>query len=252
MTDGPTHLRISPPVAEPPIGVSTLTVDLGAFLATAREVGFDACLLLLTMRALSLRSGGFVALKEVSWVLGARVGEILKWLAALEGAGLCVWHAQGATVSLEIASTETERTLFGPDDAPGVLHRLPSHWFVRILPLAGRKAFLTYLYLRSRERLSGLTAPLTVGMIARSTGQSAREAERSLRRLRRRSLSASAGGHGKFILTDPPPLSPFERTYLKWLASGALPPTRAAQLRLLAWFVLSLAAAAFVLSASLL
>ncbi len=240
MTDGLTHLRISAPGTEAPIGVSTLTVDLGTFLATAREVGFDPLLLLLTMRALALRGSGNIPLRELRWILGTSIGETLRWLVALEGAGLCVWQASGATVSLEIASTETERTLFGPDDEPGVLHRIPTHWFVRTLPLVGRKAFLTYLYLRSRERLAGLTAPLTIGMIARSSGQSPRETERSLRRLRRRGLSASAGGHGRFILTDPPPLTAFERTYLKWLSAGAIPPTRAGRIRLLLWFVVPL------------
>jgi hypothetical protein len=246
MPERPSRIRIARASTEAPIGLSTLTVDLGTFLATAREIGFDPGLLLLTMRALALRSGGAVPLQEVGWVLGAQTPEILRWLVALEGSGLCVWQAHGATVSLEIASTETERTLFGPDDAPGVLHRIPTHWFVRMLPLVGRRAFLTYLYLRSRERLAGLTAPLTIGMIARSSGQSPREAERSLRVLQRRGLSASAGGHGRFILTDPPPLSAVERTYLRWLASGAIPPTRAGRVRLLLWFVLPLALVAGV------
>ena len=251
MTERPTRIRIAPAATEAPIGLSTLTVDLGAFLATAREIGFDPGLLLLTTRALGVRSGGSMALKDLRWVLGAEIGEILRWLTALEGSGLCVWQANGTTVTLEIASTETERTLFGPDDAPGVLHRLPTHWFVRMLPLVGRRAFLTYLYLRSRERLSGLTAPLTIGMIARSSGQSPREAERSLRRLQRRGLSASAGGHGRFVLTDPPPLSAFERTYLRWLSAGAIPPTRGGRIRLLVWCVVPVAALALFLYAAL-
>ena len=252
MRDENLHLRISPPVGEPPIGVSTLTVDLGAFLATAREVGFDAGLLLLTMRALAVRSGGRIPVKELSWVLGARFVEIIRWLVALEGAGLCVWHSHGATVSLEISSMETERTLFGPDDAPGVLHRLPVFWFSRTLPLLGRRAFLTYLYLRSHERLAGITEPLTIGSIGRSTGQSPREVEASLRRLQRHHLTGRVGRFGKYVLTDPPPLSAYQRWYLKWLAAGAIPATPRDRLRLLAWILVPTVVVALLLTAILL
>lgn len=232
MRDLPSYIRIARPVAEGPLGPSALAVDLGGFFATAREVGFDPALLLLTLRALMLRHPFGVPVHDLQWTLGAERREIFRWLGFLEDAGLATWQARANTVAVEVDATEAERTLFGPEDEPGVIHRVPARWFVRTLPLVGRRAFLAYLYLRSREHASGLTAPLTVGMVARASGQSARSAAKSLRRLRRAGLSADGGGHGRFVLTDPPPLSRLQRSYLRWLETGALPPTRAGRIRL--------------------
>ena len=250
MPDVPAHLRLVHQVPEGRLGLTALRVDLGAFLATARTVGVDAGLLLLTVRARALRAGGSVPLRDLGWTLGASERQLRRWLAALETSGLCVWHRSGSSVSLEVASTETERTLFGPDDAPGVIHLVPTHWFVRTLPLLGRRAFLAYLYLRSRERAAGLTEPLTVGAVARACDlPSARQTERALRRLTRAGLIGPAGSRGRFVLADPPPLSRWQRTYLSWLASGALPPTPAGRLTLvLGVAVPLLAALALVLS----
>ena len=211
---------------EKPLGLSAVSVDLGSFLATAREVGTDAGLLLLTVRALTLRRNAPIPLRELRWVLGATRRTIRRWLDALERSGLAVWHDDGGLLRLDVSSTETERTLFSPDDAPGVIHRIPTFWFVRTLPLVGRRAFLVYLYLRSRERAAGLTAPLTLGMVARACALPApRHAARALRRLRRAGLVMAAGGHGRFMLSDPPPLSRWERLLLSWMASGVFPAT---------------------------
>lgn len=211
---------------EKPLGLPALSVDLGSFLATAREVGMDAALLLLTARALTMRRHGPVTLAELRWVLGARRRTIRRWLNALERSGLAVWHDDGGVLRIDVASMETERTLFSPDDAPGVIHRLPTFWFVRTLPLVGRRAFLVYLYLRSRERAAGLTAPLTLGMVARACAlRSAGSSAWALRRLRRAGLVTVGGGHGRFMLTDPPPLTRWERTVLSWKASGVFPVT---------------------------
>lgn len=248
MRELPSYIRVARPIQEGAIGQSALTLDLGAFFATARDVGFDPALLLLTMRALMLRHPFGVPLAELSWVLGAERREILRWLTLLEDSGLAIWQARGTAIILEVAATETERTLFGPEDAPGALHRIPSHWFVRALPLVGRRAFLVYLYLRSRERLSGLTAPLTLGMIARASGQSAGGAKRSLARLRRTGLSADGGGHGRYVLTDPPPLTRLQRMYLRWLSAGALPPTRSGRVHLALWLALPLLVIVLALS----
>lgn len=219
-------LAISRLRAEKPLGLPAVSVDLGSFLATAREVGTDAGLLLLTVRALTMRHNGPVPLRELRWVLGASRHTIRKWLNALERSGLAVWHDEGGQLRLDVASTETERTLFSPDDAPGVMHRVPTFWFVRTLPLVGRRAFMVYLYLRSRERAAGLTAPLTLGMVVRACAlRRAASAAQALRRLRRAGLVTLAGGHGRFMLTDPPPLRRWERLVLAWLASGALPVT---------------------------
>lgn len=229
------HVRLVRPRREPDLGLRTVTVDLGSLLATGREIGMDAMLLLLTVRALALRRDGDVPLRELAWTLGAPRRAVLSWLQALERAGLAVWTGGDDTVTLEVASSETERTLFGPDDAPGVLHRLPTHWFVRTLPLLGRRAFTVYLYLRSRERAAGLTEPLTVGSIARACGlRGAFRTNLALRRLTRAGLVASGGSLGRFVLADPRPLTRWQRRYLAWLASGALPPTRAGRLLLLA------------------
>ena len=80
---------------EKPLGLSALSVDLGSFLATAREVGTDAGLLLLTVRALTVRRNAPIALKELCWVLGARRHAIRRWLDRLERSGLAVWHDDG-------------------------------------------------------------------------------------------------------------------------------------------------------------
>lgn len=232
MRDLPSYIRIARPAQEGPLGPAALAVDLGGFFATAREVGFDPALLLLTLRALMLRSPLGVPVRDLQWTLGAERREVFRWLDFLEDAGLATWQARGNAVTVEVDATEAERTLFGPDDEPGVIHRVPTRWFLRTLPLVGRKAFLVYLYLRSRERASGLTAPLTLGTVARASGQSPRAAARALRRLRRAGLCADGGGHGRFVLTDPPPLSARERAYLRWLEAGALPPTRTARVRL--------------------
>lgn len=216
-----------------------MLVDLGALLATGREVGTDAVLLLLTVHALSLRRDGDVPLRELQWTLGATRRELLSWLQKVEHSGLGVWTGGAEHVVLEVASSETERTLFGPDDEPGVLHRIPTHWFVRTLPLLGRRAFTVYLYLRSRERAGGLTAPLTVGSIQRACAlRGLLQTRLALRRLTRAGLIASGGSLGRFVLDDPTPLTKAQRRWLARLSSGALPPTRAGRLLRLAVFVL--------------
>jgi len=234
MSEPRPQLQLVHPSPEARLGLPALKVDLGTFLATARTVGADAGLTLLTVRALSLRSKGAVPLRELGWTLGGSEGEVRHWLRVLEIRGLCVVHeTRSGSIRLEVASTETERTLFGPDDAPGVVHLVPTHWFVRTLPLLGRRAFLAYLYLRSRERAAGLTEQLTVGGVARACGFSgARQTGRALRRLTRARLIARAGTRGRFVLADPPPLTGRQRKYLAWLASGALPPTRRGRIAL--------------------
>ncbi|HNX49868.1 MAG TPA: hypothetical protein PKL08_06880, partial [Thermoanaerobaculaceae bacterium] len=218
---------------EKPLSLSALSVDLGSFLATAREIGTNAGLLLLTVRALALRRNAPIALRELCWVLGARRREIRRWLDALERSGLAVWHDDGGLLRLDVASTETERTLFSPDDAPGVVHRVPTFWFVRTLPLVGRRAFLVYLYLRSRERAAGLTSPVSLGMVARVCAlRSNGRAKRAIARLRRARLVSTDGGRNRFLLTDPPPLTRLERLWLSLLASGVLPATRLGRLAL--------------------
>ena len=119
-----TSLALSRLRPEKPLGLPALSVDLGSFLATAREVGTDAGLLLLTVRALTMRRNGPVSLHELSWVLRAPRRSIRRWLNALEQSGLAVWHDEGGLLRLDVAATETERTLFSPDDAPGVVHRI--------------------------------------------------------------------------------------------------------------------------------
>lgn len=234
MSDLPPKVQLVHPTPEGNFGLPSLKVDLGTFLVTTRRVGMDAGLTLLTVRALSLRSKGTVPLRELGWTLGATDREVRRWLRVLEIRGLCVVHeTSSGSIRLEVASTETERTLFGPDDTPGVVHLLPTHWFVRTLPLLGRRSFLAYLYLRSREGAAGLTEPLTVGGVARACGLSgASQTDRALRRLRRAHLIAKAGTRGRFVLADPLPLTRRQRKYLAWLAAGALPPTRRGRIAL--------------------
>ncbi|MCG3193069.1 MAG: hypothetical protein DIJKHBIC_02318 [Thermoanaerobaculia bacterium] len=254
MADAPRTLRLLALRAERPVGVNALRVDLGAFIATTRDVGPDAALLLLTVRALALRDDVAVQLTDLSWMLGATTGNIFRWLEALERSGLAVWHARGSAITIEIARPEIERpeierTLFAPDDHPGVTHVLPTHWFIRTLPLVGRRALLVYLFLRSHERASGLTAPLTLGSIARACGiRSGLALHLSLSRLGRHGLVVPAGRHGQFILADPQPLTQFQRRYLALLASGTLPVTGRGRIVLAFMLLAPVAVLAWLLS----
>lgn len=212
--------------AEPPAGGIVLRVDLGACFATAREVGPDPVLLLLTVRALALRDDTAVRISDLCWILSTTPGQIARWLEALEAANLVAWQARGGSLVVEIIRTETERPLFSPEDHPGVVHLVPTVWFLR-LPIVGRRGFLIYLFLRSHERAASITEPVTLRAIAQAAGiRTGLGLRLVLARLARARIVTPTGKHGRFVVTDPPPPTRWQRRYLNLLASGALPPTR--------------------------
>jgi len=245
------RIHVVHPVSEPPLGLSVLGVDLGAFFLAVREIGPDAALVLLTARALALRNRTASSFRSLGWILGMSPAKVLRSLRRLSDAGAIVWHdeADRGVLAVEVASElPGDRPLFGPDDVPPFsTHALPTHWFVQALPLVGRRAFLAYLYLRSRERRDGLTHPLLLAALVRACRLRWNwQGRLLLARLRRRGLVSPIGG-SRFAVFDPRPPSGRERRYLRLLELGLLPPTGAGRLALAAAVVAPLALIALAL-----
>ena len=246
------QIQVVHPVSEPPLGLSVLGIDLGAFFLAVREIGPDPALVLLTARALALRNRTASSFQSLGWILGMPRAKVLRSLRRLSDAGAIVWHdeADRGVIAVEVMNDlPGDRPLFGPDDVPPFsTHALPTHWFVQALPLVGRRAFLAYLYLRSRERRDGLTPPLLVTALVRACRlQWDWQGRLLLARLRRRGLVAPVGG-SRFAVLDPRPPSGRQRRYLRLLELGLLPPTVAGRLALAAAIVVPLALIALVLS----
>ncbi len=139
---------------------------------------------------------------------------------------MVLWHSKEKSLVVEIVRTETDRPLFSPEDRLGAVHVIPTAWFLRTLPLVGRRAFLVYLFLRSHDRGSSITEPVTLRDIARVAGiRSSFGLWRELRRLERARIVTPSGKYGRFVVTDPPLLTRFQRRYLALLASGSIPIT---------------------------
>ena len=223
------RLKLVRPTREAPLGLSLLGVDLGAFFWAVRDIGADPALVLLAARAFALRRGGAVSFHDLGWVLGLRRSGVLRALRRLSETGAIVWHdeaGQGVIAIEVVPELPGERALFGPDDVPPFsAHALPTHWFVQVVPLLGRRAFLGYLYLRSRERRDGLTPPILVSALVRACRlRWVWQARLLLWKLRRRALVVPVGGW-QFAVLDPRPPSAAERQFLRLLELGLLPPT---------------------------
>ena len=245
------RLKLVRSAREAPLGLSLLGIDLGAFFWSVRDIGADPALVLLTSRALALRRGGTVSFHDLGWVLGLRRGGVLRALRRLSDTGAIVWHdeaGQGVIAIEVVPELPGERALFGPDDVPPFsTHALPTHWFVQAVPLMGRRAFLAYLYLRSRERRDGLTPPILVSALVRACHlRWVWQARVLLWRLRRRALVAPVGGW-QFAVLDPRPPSAVERQFLRLLELGLLPPTTLGRRVLVLAFVIPVAALAYAL-----
>jgi hypothetical protein len=245
------RVQLVHPVREPSLGLSLLGIDLGAFFLVVRDIGADPAMVLLTSRALALRRGGAVTFRDLGWVLGMRRGGVLRALRRLSDAGAIVWHEEAGrgVVAVElVGELPGERPIFGPDDAPPfTTHALPTHWFVQALPLLGRRAFLAYLYLRSRERRDGLTPPILVSAVVRSCRlRWVWQARLILWQLRRRALIAPIGG-SRFAVLDPRPPSRAERRLLRLFELGLLPPTALGRRVLVFAIVIPVAVVAFAL-----
>ena len=239
------RLHVVHPATEPSLGLSLLGIALGAFFLAVREIGPDPALVLLVARALALRNRSAVSFRTLGWVLGMRRAAVLRSLRKLSDAGAIVWHdeADRGVIAVEvIGELPGERPLFGPDDVPPFsTHAIPTHWFVQVLPLGGRRAFLAYLYLRSRERRDGLTPPLLVTALVRACRLRWQwQGRLVLARLRRRGLVSPIGG-SRYAVLDPRPPSGRDRRFLRLLELGLLPPTAMGRLALVTAFVVPLA-----------
>lgn len=231
--------------------MSVLGVDLGAFFVTVREVGRDPALVLLAARALTLRGQAAVTFQALGWVLGLSRRAVVRCLRRLSDAGAIVWHEEAGrgVIAVEVVDELPGlRPLFGPDDTPPFSsHALPTHWFVQAVPTYGRRTFVAYLYLRSRERRDGLTPPVLLAGIARACRlRSVAEARLLLWRLRRRGVVVPIGGH-RYAVLDPRPPTADERRMLRLRELGLVPPTVTGRALLFGTVVVPLLAAAVAL-----
>lgn len=221
-------LRVLQQRGTPPDGVTTVHVDLAAFVESLPQIGRDPALLLLTIRALRQRSGATLRLGDLVWVMGARSRRIRTWFDRLAAEGKLVYDVTDGVIEIELPEpTPPTWTDVQPPHIP-LRFELPTHWFIHVLPLVGRATFTTYLYLLRRD---GLTAPATVdsAALARDTRlRTTVHARWHLWRLRRNGLVALDRKAETLVVLDPPPLSPKARRWLRQLRTTGLTPPRLA------------------------
>lgn len=212
-----------------PEGVTHLPVSLPAFFIIVRRVGRDPGLLLLTLRALHLRSEHApTRVADLSWMLGATHRRIGRWLDRLSEAGLLVYDlssGHGADVIvLEIVAEESTATESATVPIGTARHDLPTHWFLHVLPRLGRTSFLVYLYLLAQEASRSTRAALVVERLIDDLALRGHlHARLHLRRLARHGLLVGLPGGRGLLLRDPPPLSKAARLALKLRQFGGLP-----------------------------
>jgi hypothetical protein len=199
----------------PPDGMMTLRVDLAEFFRLIADVGRDAALLLLTIRALRQRSGGGIRIHDLAWVTGASTARIRLWLDQLVAAGSLVYDATNGTVDVELPEPATPTWADIHPPAIPLRYELPTHWFIHVLPRLGRGTFVAYLYLLRRD---GMSAPATleIASLAREArlGTSL-HARWHLRRLRRHGLIRPDKATESLVVVDPPPLTRGARRWLR-------------------------------------
>jgi len=213
--DDAARLRFFAPHQPPPEGLSTVTIDLGAFLVVVGRVGRDEALLLLLIRALRQRGGDRgLRLHDLAWVLRASERGVFSWLDRLTHYGFVVYQVEEGnrveTVTVEVAAEASA--------SPWVArsHELPSHWFVQTLPLLGRTTFAVFLFLLSRDAHEGLAR---IDDIVRSVRLRGRlHAEWHLRKLHAHALLAPHPSNGSLVVHDPAPPTSTQRLRLRLLA----------------------------------
>jgi hypothetical protein len=208
-------IRILQQHATPPDGMTTVRADLGEFFDHVRRIGRDPALLLLTIRALRQRGGGRLQLSDLTWMLGARPARLRTWLDQLARAGTLVYDGTNGSIDVELPEPDV---LTWTDVHPPLLpvrHELPTYWFLHVLPRVGRTGFIVYLYLLHRD---GTTAPaaLTFSALQRDAALlTVVHARWQLRRLRRFGLLTVDAEHDVLVVSDPPPLTPNARRWLR-------------------------------------
>lgn len=227
--DDPPRLWFLTARPEAPDGVATVNVHLPTFFLTLRRAGPDPGLLLLTLRALRLRASlEPLRLSDLTWVLLATRGEVLGWLERLSRARLVVYDRRGADDALvvEVVSAPPSPADWPVDGAavPAPPHELPTHWFVQVLPRLGRRSFLIYLYLLSREGAPQERTRVLVRQVAEAVGlRWVLAVHYHLGRLQRHGLVRRTRSGRGLIVLDPPPLTHWGRVRLQLLRWGFLP-----------------------------
>lgn len=214
------------PAREPTSGVATIRVDLAAFFDELADLGPEASVLLLTLRALRLREpGGAVAIDDLAWMLVADSGAVRAWLERLSQARRLVYEPQGPRALLvEVVSAPpdlTHRPLTGKVGPP---RELPTYLFTQVLPRARVTAFLVYLALLAEEDGAQPFPRVTEEVLRRRVAaKSLRRVRFALWRLTRMGLiRRTRSGRGLLVL-DPPPLTAWNRRYLQLLRWGYRP-----------------------------
>ncbi|HEX8254180.1 MAG TPA: helix-turn-helix domain-containing protein [Thermoanaerobaculia bacterium] len=208
-------LRILQQRGTPPDAMTTVRVDLGEFFDHVRRIGRDPALLLLTIRALRQRGGGWLQLSDLAWMLGARPARLRTWLDQLARAGTLVYDGTNGSIDVELPEPDV---LTWTDVHPPLLpvrHELPTYWFLHVLPRVGRTGFVVYLYLLHRD---GTSAPATLTLPALAHDAALRttlQARWHLRRLRRFGLVTADAEHDALVVSNPPPLTPNARRWLR-------------------------------------
>ena len=229
--DDAARVRVLAPHQPPVEGLSTVTIDLGAFFVVVGRVGRDEALLLLVIRALRQRNGDRgLRLHDLAWVLRASERGVYSWLDRLTHYGLVVYQVDEGnrfeTVSVEVAAEESA--------SPWVArsHEMPSHWFVQTLPLLGRTTFAVFLFLLSRDAHEGLARIDDIVRGVRLRGRI--HAGWHLRKLHTHAILAPHPSNGSLVVRDPSPPTSMQRFRLRLLALPFLRQARRQIIRLCA------------------
>ncbi len=234
------------PRSAAPDGLVVLPTDLRAFFHTARIIGPDTALFFLTLRALRQRSPLGVRLDDLAWTLEASRRWVRRRLVRLSNIGLIVFHDTGQDLIVaEFTGEMPDPGVFTPEATDvRVRHDIPTHWFLQALPQLGRRAFLAYLYLRSREGADA--GGVLIASLVRNAGLwGTLQARFILFRLRRAGLIRWRGRG--YTVFDPPPLSAIARMLLRLREMGVIPRTRSGRVIVVALIITPLIAFIFIL-----
>lgn len=214
------------PAREASPGVAAIRVDLRAFFDEVAGLGPEASVLLLALRALRLREpGGAVAVDELAWMLVADPAAVLGWIERLSQARRVIYERRGhhaLLVELVATPADVSRSpLTGPVGPP---RDLPTYLFTQVLPRARVTAFLTYLALLAEEDGTAPRPQVTEEYLRRRiAARSLLQIRFALWRLERmRLIRRTRSGRGLLVL-DAPPLTRWNRRYLRLLQWGYRP-----------------------------